>query len=71
VRAERRLRGLTGTEREIVDAITRRVVRALLREPTARLNAAAGAEHARYAEAIRHLFALDAETEIGGGAHEQ
>jgi len=56
-RAERRLRGLTDTEREIVDDVTRSLVSALLREPTARLKEA-GAEGARCAEAVRYLFAL-------------
>jgi glutamyl-tRNA reductase len=72
VRAERRLRGLTGTERAIVDAVTRRLVSALLREPTDRLKAAAaGPEGARYAEAVRHLFALDTKAAIDRGTHEQ
>lgn len=60
-RAERKLRGLTRTERELVEAVTNNVVVALLREPTARVNAAAGAVRARYVEVIRHLFALDEE----------
>ena len=57
-RAERRLRGLTTTEREIVDSVTKRLVCALLHEPTARLKAA-DTEGANYVDAIRHLFALD------------
>jgi glutamyl-tRNA reductase len=56
--AERRLRGLTTTERDIVDTVTKRLVCALLHEPTARLNAA-GPEGADYVGAIRHLFGLD------------
>lgn len=57
-RAERQLRGLTTTERELVDSVTERLVCALLREPVRRLNAA-GADGLRYSKAIRHLFALD------------
>ncbi len=60
-RAERRLRGLTATEREIVHAMTRSVVGALLREATKRLTAATGPARPQYAEVLRHLFALDAE----------
>jgi glutamyl-tRNA reductase len=61
-RAERRLRGLTTTECEIVDTVTKRLVCALLREPARRLNAA-GAERLGYSRAIRHLFALDTDDE--------
>jgi glutamyl-tRNA reductase len=59
---ERRLRGFTTTEREIVDTVSKALVCSLLREPTRRLNAA-GAERPAYCEAIRHLFALETEDE--------
>ena len=55
---ERRLRGFTTTEREIVDTVSKALVCSLLREPTRRLNAA-GADRLGYCEAIRHLFALE------------
>jgi glutamyl-tRNA reductase len=61
-RAERRLRGLTSTEREIVDTVTKSLVCALLRDPVRRLSTA-GAELLNHCEAITHLFALDIDDE--------
>jgi len=57
-RASRRMRGLTETEREIVDAVTRQLVSSLLHEPTARL-CAGGPDGPALVRAVVHLFALD------------
>ncbi|MGH3132992.1 MAG: hypothetical protein ACRDNY_04490 [Gaiellaceae bacterium] len=59
-RAERRLRGLTETEREVVDAVTRSLVDALVRDFAQRLNEAARAEPARCGRTIARLLAPDA-----------
>jgi glutamyl-tRNA reductase len=60
-RAERRLRGLTETERELVDAVTRSLVDALVRDFAERLNETAGAEPARCARTIARPLAPDDE----------
>jgi glutamyl-tRNA reductase len=62
-RAERRLGGLSPTERRAVDAMTTRIVEKLLHPPTVRLKeTAAGAsgtaDAVLYAEAVRDLFGL-------------
>jgi glutamyl-tRNA reductase len=54
-----RARGLSAREREAVESITARVLDKLLHLPTVRLKeAAAGADGAVYADAVRHLFGL-------------
>jgi glutamyl-tRNA reductase len=59
-RLERRLAELSPEERRAVDAVTVQIVNKLLHEPTVRLKeAAAGADGAAYADAIRHLFGLE------------
>jgi glutamyl-tRNA reductase len=61
-RAERRLARLSAEERRAVEAITVQIVNKLLHDPTVRLkDAAAGADGAAYADAVRHLFGLDAD----------
>ncbi len=60
-RAGRRLAGLSPEERRAVEAVTVQIVNKLLHDPTVRLKeAAAGADGAAYADAVRHLFGLDA-----------
>jgi glutamyl-tRNA reductase len=56
-RASRRMRGLTETEREIVDTVTRQLVSSMLHEPTARL-CAGGPDGRAHVEAVVYLFAL-------------
>jgi glutamyl-tRNA reductase len=59
-RARRRLSGLDPEERRVVEALTAQIVNKLLHDPTVRLkDAAANADGAAYADAVRHLFALD------------
>jgi glutamyl-tRNA reductase len=54
-----RARGLSERERRAAESITARVLDKLLHLPTVRLKeAAAGADGAVYAEAVRHLFGL-------------
>jgi glutamyl-tRNA reductase len=54
-----RARGLSERERRAVESITARVLDKLLHLPTVRLKeAAAGADGAVYADAVRHLFGL-------------
>jgi glutamyl-tRNA reductase len=61
-RARRRLAGLSPEERRAVEALTVQIVNKLLHDPTVRLkDAAAGADGSAYADAVRHLFALDAD----------
>jgi glutamyl-tRNA reductase len=61
-RASSRLARLSEDERRAVEALTAQIVNKLLHEPTVRLKeAAAGAEGSVYADAVRHLFALDAD----------
>jgi glutamyl-tRNA reductase len=60
-RARRRLADLSPEERRAVEAVTVQIVNKLLHDPTVRLKeAAAGADGATYADAVRHLFGLDA-----------
>jgi glutamyl-tRNA reductase len=59
-RARRRLAGLSDDERRTVEAVTVQIVNKLLHDPTVRLkDAAAEADGAAYADAVRHLFGLD------------
>jgi glutamyl-tRNA reductase len=59
-RAERRLASLTPSERQAVEALTSQIVAKLLHLPTVRMKEAAAAEDGlAYAEAVRHLFALE------------
>ena len=59
-RAGRRLADLSPEERRAVEAVTVQIVNKLLHDPTVRLKeAAAGADGATYADAVRHLFGLD------------
>ncbi|MGB2954316.1 MAG: glutamyl-tRNA reductase [Gaiellaceae bacterium] len=61
-RASGRLGRLSDDERRAVDALTAQIVNKLLHGPTVRLKeAAAGADGAAYADAVRHLFELDDE----------
>jgi len=61
-RAGRRLADLSPEERRAVEAVTVQIVNKLLHAPTVRLKeAAAGADGAAYAGAVRHLFGLDAD----------
>jgi glutamyl-tRNA reductase len=59
-RAGRRLADLSPEERRTVEAVTVQIVNKLLHDPTVRLKeAAAGADGAAYADAVRHLFGLE------------
>jgi glutamyl-tRNA reductase len=59
-RAGRRLADLSPEERRAVEAVTVQIVNKLLHDPTVRLKeAAAGADGAAYADAVRHLFGLE------------
>jgi glutamyl-tRNA reductase len=59
-RAEGRLRSLSPSQRRAVESLTAQIVNKLLHPPTVRMKeAAAGAEGDVYADAIRHLFALE------------
>jgi glutamyl-tRNA reductase len=63
-----RARGLSDRERQAAESITARVLDKLLHLPTVRLKeAAAGADGAVYAEAVRHLFGLG--DDAGSGRH--
>jgi glutamyl-tRNA reductase len=65
-RAGRRLADLSDDERSAVEAVTAQIVNKLLHDPTVRLkDAAAGAEGAAFADAVRHLFALDRDADPG------
>jgi len=58
-RARTRLDRLTEAERRAVEAVTSRIVDKLLHGPTVKMKeAAAGADGAVYADALRHLFGL-------------
>jgi glutamyl-tRNA reductase len=58
-RARARLERLTEAERRAVEAVTARIVDKLLHVPTVKMKeAAAGADGAVYADALRHLFGL-------------
>jgi glutamyl-tRNA reductase len=62
-RAERRLSSLSPTQRRAVESLTAQIVNKLLHLPTVRMKeAAAGADGVVYADAIRHLFALEDES---------
>jgi glutamyl-tRNA reductase len=62
-RAGRRLSDLSPEELRAVEAVTVQIVNKLLHDPTVRLKeAAAGADGAAYADAVRHLFGLDADS---------
>lgn len=59
-RALRRLSGLSDEEREVIQALSKRIVNKLLHEPTVRLKQHAnGHSGFYYTEAIRELFGLD------------
>jgi glutamyl-tRNA reductase len=61
-RVEARLGRLSERERQAVESLTAQIVNKLLHLPTVRLKeAAAGANGGEYAEALRHLFGLDAD----------
>jgi glutamyl-tRNA reductase len=63
-RAGRRLADLSPEERRAVEAMTVQIVNKLLHDPTVRLKeAAAGADGAAYADAVRHLFGLDPDSD--------
>jgi glutamyl-tRNA reductase len=67
-RARARLEKLTDAERRAVEAVTARIVDKLLHGPTVRMKeAAAGADGAVYADALRHLFGLA--DDAGPGRH--
>ena len=58
-RARTRLERLSEAERRAVEAVTSRIVDKLLHVPTVKMKeAAAGADGAVYADALRHLFGL-------------
>jgi glutamyl-tRNA reductase len=59
-RAESRLRSLSPSQRRAVESLTVQIVNKLLHPPTVRMKeAAAAADGVLYADAIRHLFALE------------
>jgi glutamyl-tRNA reductase len=63
-RAGKRLADLSPEESRAVEAVTVQIVNKLLHDPTVRLKeAAAGADGAAYADAVRHLFGLDADAD--------
>jgi glutamyl-tRNA reductase len=63
-RAGRRLADLSPEEHRAVEAVTVQIVNKLLHDPTVRLKeAAAGADGAAYADAVRHLFGLDPDSD--------
>lgn len=65
---EARWEDLGPADRERLETVTRAVARRMLHEPTLRLKDLAGTEAAYEAvNTIRELFALDAETDPGGG----
>ena len=67
-RAGRRLADLSPEERRVVEAVTVQIVNKLLHDPTVRLKeAAAGADGATYADAVRHLFGLDTDQDRQSG----
>ncbi len=67
-RAGRRLADLSPDERKAVEAVTVQIVNKLLHDPTVRLKeAAAGADGATYADAVRHLFGLDTDQDRKSG----
>jgi len=57
-----KLGGVSERERRTLDAVTQQILNKLLHLPTVRMKeAAAGADGASYADALRHLFGLDDE----------
>jgi glutamyl-tRNA reductase len=63
-RVEAALERLSENERRVVESVTSGIVNKLLHLPTVRLKeAAAGADGAVYADAVRHLFGLDDRSE--------
>jgi glutamyl-tRNA reductase len=61
-RAEGRLGSLSPSQRKAVESLTSQIVNKLLHSPTVRMKeAAAAADGVLYADALRHLFDLDAE----------
>jgi glutamyl-tRNA reductase len=59
-RAENRLGSLSPSQRQAVESLTAQIVNKLLHSPTVRMKeAAAEADGVAYADAIRHLFALE------------
>jgi glutamyl-tRNA reductase len=57
-----KLSGLSDDERRTVESVTAQILNKLLHLPTVRMKeAAAGADGARYADVVRHLFGLDEE----------
>jgi glutamyl-tRNA reductase len=67
-RAEGRLGSLSPSQRRAVESLTAQIVNKLLHPPTVRMKeAAAAADGVLYADAIRHLFALE-ETSPSRGA---
>jgi glutamyl-tRNA reductase len=59
-RAEGRLGSLSPSQRQAVESLTAQIVNKLLHPPTVRMKeAAAAADGVLYADAIRHLFALE------------
>jgi glutamyl-tRNA reductase len=63
-RAEGKLGRLSAADRNAVESLTAQIVNKLLHLPTVRMKeAAAGADGAVYADAVRRLFDLDAPTE--------
>jgi glutamyl-tRNA reductase len=67
-RARTRLERLSDAERRAVEAVTSRIVDKLLHVPTVKMKeAAAGADGAVYADALRHLFGLG--DDAGSGRH--
>jgi len=59
-KARGRLSKLSDTERNLVELITAQIVNKLLHDPTVRMKeAAAASDGVLYADAVRHLFALD------------
>jgi glutamyl-tRNA reductase len=65
-KAERRLGGLSESERRTVESLTSQIVNKLLHAPIVRAKEAAAREGVGYADALRHLFGLD---EDGRDAH--
>jgi glutamyl-tRNA reductase len=67
-RAEGRLGSLSPSQRRAVESLTAQIVNKLLHPPTVRMKeAAAAADGVLYADAIRHLFALEDESSGGRG----
>jgi glutamyl-tRNA reductase len=66
-RAEGRLGSLSPTQRRAVESLTAQIVNKLLHPPTVRMKeAAAAADGVLYADAIRHLFALEDDDRSSG-----